>query len=322
MIRFLARRLANYLVLCLLAVFGTYALAAVTFDPIAELKRRNPPAATIADKVHQLHLDQAIPQRFLGWLGGVLHGDFGQTVYGDPISRDLWSRVGVSLRLFGFGTLLGVLLGIALGVLGAVRQYRLSDYVTAFLSYVLIATPVFVLGTLLKFGATQLNLAVGVPLLQFSGEATPGFAGGLGAELLDRLRHIVLPTLAISLGSAAYFSRYQRNAMLDVLGADFLRTARAKGLTYRRALVKHGLRTALIPMAALFSYGFTVLIVGGPFTEYIFGWYGMGDWLITGIQTQDANLTATVTLFMAVCVLISGLIADLAYAALDPRVRI
>jgi peptide/nickel transport system permease protein len=87
-------------------------------------------------------------------------------------------------------------------------------------------------------------------------------------------------------------------------------------------LVRHGLRTALIPMATLFAYAFGTMIVGGPFTEHIFDWHGMGNWLIAGIDTQDADLTSTVTLFMAVCVLASGLLADLAYAALDPRVRL
>ena len=110
--------------------------------------------------------------------------------------------------------------------------------------------------------------------------------------------------------------------MLDVLGSDFLRTAQAKGLTRRRALFKHGLRTALIPMATLFAFGFGLLITGGTFTERIFGWYGMGDWLVYGIEQDDTNITATVTLFVAVLVLISGWLSDVFYALLDPRVRL
>ncbi len=324
MIRFLLRRLVNYVVLCFLAVFFTYWLSSLTFDPIALLEshRPPPPAATIADKIRDLHLDQPIVPRFLTWFGGVLHGNFGNTVYGSAISPDVLERAGVSFRLFLFGTIFAVVFGVLVGVSGAIRQYRFSDYVSTFLSYILIAAPVFVIGTLLKFGATELNYFTGSDFLQFTGDSTPGFTGSFGAELLDRFRHLILPTLAISLPGVAYYSRYQRNSMLDVLGADFLRTAAAKGLTRRKALYKHGLRVALIPMAALFTYGFATMITGGPFTERIFGWYGMGDWLITGIQTQDTNLTATVTLFVAVCVLVSGLLADLAYAALDPRIRI
>ena len=110
--------------------------------------------------------------------------------------------------------------------------------------------------------------------------------------------------------------------MLDVLGSDFLRTAQAKGLTRRRALFTHGLRTALIPMATLFAFGFGLLITGGVFTERIFGWFGMGDWLVYGVQQQDTNIVAIVTLFVAVLVLISGWLSDVLYAALDPRIRI
>jgi peptide/nickel transport system permease protein len=323
-ITFLLRRLANYVVLCLVVVFLTYLLASLTFDPIALLVHHQPPPpqATIDDKIRALRLDQPIPTRFFEWFGGALHGNFGNDVYGSPISQNVWTRAMTSLRLFGLGTLIGVVFGVLVGVISAIRQYRVTDYVATFTSFVLIAMPVFVLGTLLKFGAIKLNELTGSDFLVFEGEVTPGFTGSFGAELGDRLRHLILPTLAIALGLVAYYSRYQRNAMLDVLGSDFLRTARAKGLRRQRALYRHGLRTALIPMATLFAYGFGTLIVGGPFTEHIFDWHGMGEWLITGISSQDANLTTTVTLFVAVCVLLSGLLADLAYAALDPRVRI
>jgi peptide/nickel transport system permease protein len=321
---FLLRRLANYVVLCLVVVFLTYLLAALSFDPIALVAHHDPPPApsVLRDKIHQLHLDQPVLRRFAGWFGGALHGDFGDDVYGNPISENVWVRAMTSLRLFGLGTLIGVVFGVLVGVAGAVRQYRVTDYVATFGSFVLLAMPVFVLGTLLKFAAIKLNQVTGTEFLVFEGETTPGFTGSFGAELSDRLRHLILPTLAIALGFVALYSRYQRNAMLDVLGSDFLRTARAKGLRRRRALYRHGLRTALIPMATLFAYGFGTLIVGGPFTEHIFDWHGMGEWLVIGINTQDANLTTTVTLFVAVCVLLSGLLADLAYAALDPRVRI
>ncbi|HWC80914.1 MAG TPA: ABC transporter permease [Pseudonocardiaceae bacterium] len=322
--RFLLRRAINYVVLCLIAVFLTFTLASLTFDPIGVLRHRQPPppAATLADKIDQLHLDQPIPQRFLTWLAGIPHGNFGVSVAGDPIGPDVLPRAMISLRLFLAGTIIGVLLAVIVGVAGAVRQYRFTDYATAIGSYILIAAPVFVIGGLLKYGAVQVNLATGSDFLQTDLEVTPGFSGGLGAELVDRFRHLILPTLAIALPMAAQYSRYQRNAMLDVLGADFLRTARAKGLRRGKVLVRHGLRTALIPMSTLFAWAFGTMLVGGPFTEHIFDWHGMGAWLIDGIDTQDANVTTTVTLFVAGCVLASGLLADLAYAALDPRVRI
>lgn len=324
MVGFLLRRLVNYIALCLVATFLAFALAGTTFHPLDQLRQRNPPPseAVLAAKAHDLGLDQPIPLRFVNWLSGVVTGDFGNTVAGSPITQELWSRAGVSLRLFLVGTLVGVLVGVLLGVVSAIRQYRFSDYAATIFSFVLLSTPVFLLGLLLKQGTISVNQAVGTNVLEFTGEGTPNFSGSFGEQLLDRLKHLVLPTLTIALGQIALYSRYQRSAMLDVLGSDFLRTAQAKGLTRRKALFKHGLRTALIPMATLFAFGFGTLITGGVFTERVFNWYGMGDWLVVGIASQDTNITATVTLFVAVCILISGWLSDVLYAALDPRVRV
>ncbi|MDT4989778.1 MAG: glutathione transport system permease protein, partial [Micromonosporaceae bacterium] len=130
-----------------------------------------------------------------------------------------------------------------------------------------------------------------------------------------------LPSLVLIVLAVAFYGRYQRNAMLDVLGSDFLRTARAKGLRRRRALIRHGLRVALIPMATFFSYQFVLMFVGAIFTEKIFGWHGMGEWFIDSITKNDINSVSAVVLFSAVLVLLAGMLADLAYAALDPRVR-
>jgi peptide/nickel transport system permease protein len=324
MARFLVRRLVNYVVLCVIATFLAYTLASLTFRPLSTLENRQPPPppSTIAAKSAELNLDQPIPQRFLTWAGGVVRGDFGQTVVSAPITDQILPRAGTSLRLFLAGTVIGVVLGVLVGVVSAIRQYKVSDYLATFLSFVLLSTPVFVLGTLIKVAWLPVNLAAGTQILYFTGETTAGFQGTFWESLLDRLQHLVLPTIAIALGQIALYSRYQRSAMLDVLGSDFLRTAQAKGLTRRRALFSHGLRTALIPMATLFAFGFGLLITGGVFTERIFGWFGMGDWLIVGVQDQDANIVATVTLFVAVCVLVSGWLSDVLYAALDPRVRV
>jgi peptide/nickel transport system permease protein len=324
MVRFLVRRLVNYIALCLVATFLAFSLAALTFDPVGRLMERNPPPpqSVIDAKRAELRLDEPIPTRFAAWLGGVVQGDFGQTTVNTSVSEELPRRAGVSLRLFLIGTIVGISLGVVVGVAGAIRQYKFSDYVITLFSFVILSTPVFLLGLLLKYGALEINSAVGSQLLVFTGETTPGFQGSFGAALLDRLQHLVLPTITIALGQIAYYSRYQRSAMLDVLGSDFLRTAQAKGLTRRRALYKHGLRTALVPMATLFAFGFGLLITGGVFTERIFGWFGMGDWLVYGIQQDDINITAAVTLFVAVLVLISGWLSDVFYALLDPRVRL
>ena len=174
---------------------------------------------------------------------------------------------------------------------------------------------------LYKNGGIALNDALGftgdVKLLYTTGEITPGLEFWSRQGLLDRAAHLVLPSLVLITTAIAFYGRYQRNAMLDVLGSDFLRTARAKGLRRSRALVKHGLRTALIPMATFFAYQFALLFVGATFTERIFGWHGMGEYFVDSIIKNDVNSVAAVTLFVAVLVLIAGFLADLAYALLE-----
>ena len=226
-----------------------------------------------------------------------MRGDFGTTITGQPISDELGRRVGVSLRLLVIGSVLGTMIGVVVGAWGAIRQYRLSDRVITVLSLLLLSTPVFVIANLLILAAQRVNSILGVQLFEYIGETSPDAVGGAWNQFVDRLQHLVLPTFTLALLAIAGYSRYQRNAMLDVLGQDFIRTARAKGLTRRQALFKHGLRTALIPMATLFAYGVSGLVTGAVFTEKIFGWHGMGEWVVQGIATQDTNIIAAVTVF-------------------------
>ncbi len=324
MIRFLARRFVNYIVLLVLASFLTFCLASLTFRPLDTYTQRHPPPPKelVDRKAAELGLDKPIPIRYAKWVSGVAQGDFGATVTGHPVSRELWHRIGISLRLVVTGSVLGTTIGVILGAWGAIRQYRLSDRVITVLSLILLSIPSFVLAGLLILAALRVNNFVGVRIFLYTGETSPIPPDGLLEQLVDRAQHLVLPTLTLALLGMAGFSRYQRNAMLDVLGEDFIRTARAKGLTRRRALFKHGLRTALIPLATLFAYGVSGLVVGAVFVEKIFGWHGMGEWVVSGISTQDTNVVAAITLFSGLAVLLAGLLSDVFYAVLDPRVRV
>ena len=324
MIPFLLRRLLNYLVLLVLASFLAFCLASLTFHPLDSFIERHPqpPAEAIHAKAVELGLDKPVPIRYAEWAAGVVRGDFGTTVTGHPVAQELWSRVGVSFRLVLIGSLVGTLAGVVLGAWGAVRQYRLSDRVITVLSLIVLSIPSFVLAGLLILAALRVNNLAGVRIFAYTGETSPIPPGGVWDQFVDRARHIVLPSLTLALGAAASFSRYQRNAMLDVLSEDFIRTARAKGLTRRRALFKHGLRTALIPLATLFAYGVSGLVVGAVFVEKIFGWHGMGEWVVQAIQGQDTHIVTTITLFTGAALLFAGLLSDIIYAALDPRVRV
>ncbi|GFM18602.1 MULTISPECIES: ABC transporter permease [Mycobacteriaceae] len=324
MTRFLTRRLLNYVVLLGVVSFLTFALTSLTFNPLDSLLERNPrpPQSVIDAKAAELDLDKPIPVRYANWVSGAVRGDFGTTVGGQPVSDELWRRIGVSLRLVLIGSVLGTVVGVVVGAWGAIRQYRLSDRVITVLSLLVLSAPTFVIANLLILGALKVNTILGVQVFEYTGETSPDATGGTWNRLVDRLQHLILPTFTLALASIAGFSRYQRNAMLDVLGQDFIRTARAKGLTRRRALFKHGLRTALIPMATLFAYSVGGLFTGAVFVEQIFGWHGVGEWVIQGVASQDTNIVVAIVMFFGVVILLAGLLSDVIYAVLDPRVRV
>ena len=303
-----------------------YFLAASTLDPRTNFKGRNPPVleSTIDLKLDELNANDKDPvvTRYFRWVGGVLQGDLGLTMQDTPVNDEMGRRIFVSLRLLIIGSILGSVLGVLFGVLSAVRQYKLFDRLFGTFSYLVLSTPVFLTAILLKYVAINLNQRAGTTIFYTVGEYSPEFVGGGWDLILNRMQHLILPTLSIALGGMAFYSRYQRNSMLDVLSSDYLRTARAKGLTKRDALFKHGLRVAILPLTTFFAYSFGLLITGAAFTETIFGWNGMGQWFINGVQGNDINVTAAVILFSAVLVLISGFIADVVTVALDPRVRL
>jgi len=323
MLKFIARRFVNYLVLVFVATSLAYILGSLTLDPRARYEGRNPPVseASIHATLQARNADPSTPVlvRYERWLKGVVHGDFGKVIVGDEqVSTEVKRRVGVSLRLLLLGTIAGSVLGVLIGVFGAVRQRRPFDVGSTVVSYVLLASPTVV--TILVIQTFFIYIGHhGGPLLPTANEYDSTLHGA--HFWLDRLERLIMPTLTLALFGLSFFSRYQRSAMLDVLGSDFLRTARAKGLTRQRALFKHGVRTALIPIVTFFAYTFGLLLTGAVFTETLFNWNGMGKYLIQSIQQHDVNAVAAVACFTAVLVLISGLLSDILYAALDPRVR-
>ena len=321
MAAFLLRRLVNHLVLGALAMSLAYLVAAMALDPRAGYEGRTPrpPDAVIDARLSALNLDDRTPlvHRYTTWVSGLVHGDFGRTWDGEPVNGELWRRLGVSLRLLLPGAILGPVLGVLLGAYAATRRGQAADRLICAGSYLLLGVPVFVLAVLVQMAASGVNDAMGVRAFQWVGESGAGTSGGL----VDRGRHLLLPTVTIVLGQAALYCRYQRALMLDVLDAGYVRTARAKGLRRRSAVLRHGLRTALPPMAAYTAYATGLLLLGGVFTEKIFGWHGVGEWAVDSVARGDVNTVAAIGCLAACGVLPAGLASDALRGVLDPRVR-
>lgn len=323
--RYLLRRLLNYIILLFVAVTLTYFLAATQLNPRSLYEIVNPPIdpQSIEASLRQYNLSDEVPllERWWTWFTGVLTGDWGHTPMGGSVNDEIGRRMWVSLRLITLGSLIGIVSGVVLGAWAATKQYKVSDRVVTFFSLLLVSMPTFVVATLLVIVATKVNGALGFGFFEFTGET--GARGDYpGAAIVDRIQHLLLPTLTLALFGAASFSRYQRNLMLDTLGADFVRTARAKGLRRRKAVMKHALRTSLIPTGTYFAFNIATLFTGSAFMELIFTFHGMGIYGVTAIQGQDVHGSVAVAAFGGVCVLVGAVLADIMVAILDPRVRL
>lgn len=323
---YVLRRLAAGVVILFVASFLMYVLVAESGDPLATL-RANPHVsqATIDATRARLGLDHSLLDRYWIWLSHFVRGDFGKSTSGQPVGPQLWQRLGITLKMVLPATIIAAVIAIALGILGAVRQYKVEDHVSTALAYIFYATPVFVLGILLKdFFAVKVNLAAGHTVLYTVGDSTPGFSGGTGARLLDDVRHSVLPVLTLVLVTYASWSRYQRASLLDVMNSDYVRFARAKGLSRRRVLIRHALRTALIPITTVIALDFATIIGGAVITEIVYGWEGMGQFLLGALQgplTPDVNTVQAWLVIVAAVIVLFNLLADILYAVLDPRIR-
>ena len=328
MLFFTIRRVIASVLVLLASSFLVFALCAASFDPLSRYYtlQPRPPEAFFDNLREKLGLNDNFFVRYWHWLTGAITGDFGESVNGTPVADQLFQRLGVTARLITAAIIIAVILAIVVGVIGAVRQYKASDYAFTFLAYLLIALPTFWFAALLKeFVAVGINDWSGSQVLFTIGEETPAL--GLyasGWELwADRLGHLVLPTISLALLSFAAWSRFQRAAMLDVLSSDYMRLARAKGLTYRRAVVKHGLRNALIPLTTVVALGIGALFGGAIITEQVFVWNGMGNYLLEdGIHDNDINVVLGWLIVSAAVIVLFNLIADIVYGILDPRIRL
>lgn len=264
-----------------------------------------------------LGLDQPVYVRYVSWLVKTLQGDFGFSFRTRrPVALEIGDRLPNTLLLGGVALVMSILIAVPIGIISALKRYTLIDYILSTLALVGISVPVFwVALVLLQVFAIHLNWLPGVGMrsvrVQYEGfEAT-----------LDVIRHMILPATVLSLAQTASWSRYQRSALLEVLGQDYIRTARAKGARERRVIGLHALRNALIPMVTLIGLSVPSIVTGAFITETIFGWPGMGRLGVESINGRDYPIIMAVTMLSAVLIVVGNLLADIAYAWVDPRIR-
>lgn len=334
--RFLLRRFLNYAILAFLATSLAYLLASALLHPQEVMYPPNTAGGKpIPYDVQQAYFDArninpdvSVWQRYLNWLGNLITAPwdekFGVTTGTDKkallVFPEVISRIGISLRLVVLGTLLGVVAGIALGAWSAVKRGTLTDRTVSFISFVILALPTPVIILVLQGTNMAMRGATGFGFPSVNAidpNAVPGSWDDISFQLLA----LVLPTIALAVMGAASYSRYMKVTTLDVLGADYLRTARAKGLTKGQAMRKHGFRMALIPMGQYFAYAFAGAFAGSFFVERLFNWQGIGNWALVQMQIADVNGTAAVVLYTAILTLIAATLADFIQAVLDPRIR-
>ena len=318
MLPYLARRIANYALLLFIATSLAYILASASLDPANNWNREDTTLnwEAINANLIQYNISSELPVwgRYVTWLKTVVTSwDWGVTPKGESINGLIGTKIAVSVRLVFLGAAIGMIGGVALGAWTAPRQYRFSDRVVSLIAMVVISTPAMVIAIMLQVIAVQINQRTGYRIFEFTGE---------GEGVAGRLQHLLLPTLSMSLGAVASYSRYQRNLMLDTLGADYVRTARAKGLVKRKAVTRHALRTALIPMATYFAFALAALFTGAAITERVYGWHGMGEYSINSISQYDINGVTAVVAFSGLCTLTGALLSDVFVAIVDPRVRV
>lgn len=324
MIRYAAGRLAVTVPILLAVSFATFWAAGEISSPAAQLTL-NPRISPEARRayIESLGLDEPFGVRYLTWLGNFVTGDLGTSLVRN--GQEVWplvqSAMANTLLLVVIAVAFSLGVGLAVGTLSALRPDSVVDRAATTVSFLGISVPVFWLGLMLQllFGLYLADwLRLGAPLLPTAGIYSPGQQG---FDLLDRARHLVLPVIALSLQLVAAYSRYMRSSMLDVMGMDYISTARAKGLPERKVVVRHGVRNALIPVTTLAAVDLGLLVGGLIVTERVFQYPGMGLLFLDALHAGDYPVLLATVMIVSAAVFVMNLLADLLYAVLDPRIR-
>lgn len=280
-------------------------------DPASFMLGLNAQPDTIAALRAELGLDVPKMQRYLNWVGGMLQGDFGTSyTYRSPVSQMILDRIWVSLPLAFYALTLSTLIAFPAGIYAASRRGKPGDIAVMSATQLGVAVPNF-------WFAMMLVLLFAINLRWFSAGGFVGWDAGVPAAL----KSLTLPAIALALPQAAILARVMRSSLLDILSEDFMRTARAKGLSRRKALFRHGLRNALIPVLTIIGMQFAFLLAGGIIIEQVFFLPGLGRLIFQSISARDLIVVESVVMLLVFLVIVVNFAVDLAYAFVDPRLR-
>ena len=317
MFKYTVKRILLAIPMLLAVSIVIYALLqAMPGDPL-DMYLENPSASPEAiEAIKRAHgLDQPVYIQYLSWLKGILTGDWGRSINSSrPVVQLIGERVIPTLQLTGTSFLIALIISLPLGITSALKKGKLFDNVTTPLTFLGISMPSFWFGLML-----QLIFAVTLHWLPSAGRFSLSGPGAGGT--VDFLKHLILPSIVLSLMYIASWTRYARSNYLEVLNQDFVRTARAKGLSERKVLFLHAMRNALIPMVTVVMLDIPVLFSGAVITETVFAWPGMGSLFFDSLSKQDFPILMGILMVNAVLVILSNLLADIFYAVLDPRIK-
>ncbi|MBO6757606.1 MAG: ABC transporter permease [Roseibium sp.] len=312
MLGYLTKRLVSLLASLFVASVVIFSVVEVVpGDPAAFMLGMNARPDTIAALRAELGLDGSVVERYLAWVGGMMRGDFGISyTYRTPVADMIADRLWVSLPLALFALTLTVVIAIPAGLFAASRRGRAGDYSIVGATQIGIAVPNF-------WFAMILILIFAIQLRWFSAGGFPGWQDGFWTGL----KALVLPAVALALPQAAILTRVMRSSLIEVLGEDFMRTARAKGLSSGAAIWRHGLRNALIPVLTIIGLQFAFLLAGGIIIEQVFALPGLGRLVFQAISQRDLIVVESVVMLLVFAVIMTNFLVDLAYVAVDPRLR-
>ncbi|RTR36012.1 ABC transporter permease [Robertmurraya yapensis] len=318
MIQYLIRRILVFIpMLFALTVIVFALMQAAPGDPFSQKMDPNIDRAVYEKQREALGLNDPIHEQYLRWVGNAIKGDFGDSLIykGRTVADLIAERFSNTINLGIMTLLITIIVSIPIGIYSARHPYTPLDYGATTFGFLGLATPNFFFGLLAIY-------VLSIQLGWLPSHGTVSKPGIEGFELfIDKIRHLILPSLTLGLAGTASYMRYMRSEVLDVLGSDYIRTARAKGMTENTVLYKHTLRNALIPIITLLGFEVGILLGGAVITEGVFQFPGLGTLFITSIGNRDYPVIMAINLMLGFFVLLGNLLADIFYSIVDPRIR-